>query len=173
MPTSLQKLASEVCGVEVERGLRATCAEPSLYSRLGGEFFHELCHSFYGRVYADSYLREIFSNTTREAAERNQREYLMQTFGDTSEPYRRRKGCTAIIGRHAPYAVDQDTASRWLHHMRGSLQEVHEKNMCDDDCRQMLDDYFRFMAQYIVEGRKLLNPARTVGYYGKHAQGQV
>lgn len=173
MATTLQIAAGAASGVGVDRAMRALQASPSLFCRLGEGFFRSLSSLFYERVYQDPILRELFSNTTREAAERNQREFLLQTFGDPTEPYRQRKGATAIIGRHAPYPVDENGAERWLGHMKQSLVEMREAGVCDDECKEMLEDYFAFMAYYIVEGRKYLNPGRTVGYHGKHVAGQI
>lgn len=55
----------------------------------------------------------------------------------------------------------------------GALREVRRKELCDDETVEALVDYFRFHAYYIVHGRELVNPGRTVGYYGKHSEGEV
>lgn len=120
--------------------------------------------------------RQPCIDRTREAAERNQREYLSQIFGDPRKLYATRKGATAIIGRHAPYSIDRSGAETWLRLMvgrDGALREVHREGLCDDESLDALVDYFQFHAYFIVHGRTLVNTGRTVGYYGKHTEGDA
>jgi truncated hemoglobin YjbI len=172
MPPSLFLLAAASSGISRARAEKATTISPTLHSRLGDTFFAALAAAFYSRVYSDPSFRLLFANTTRDEAERNQREYLAQTFGGP-RAYAARKGVTAIIGRHAPYPVDAAGAGTWLRYMEEALDEGLERGTCDEECREMLADYFQFNAYFIVHGRALCNPGRTVGYYGKHREGEV
>lgn len=144
---------------------RAAC----LYDRLGLEAFKQLSTSFYARVYADvGWFRDIFANTTRDAAIRNQYEFLVEQFGGPPL-YSDRKGHVALLGRHAPYPVTTRAARRWLEHMRAALEET---NAIDEAASESMMGYFRHMASFVVCGRQLVNPARTVGYFGKHDGGK-
>lgn len=163
----LRAQATEASGVPysaVEEALSA-----NLYNRLGWQTLCALSEDFYSRVYSDEqWFRAIFANTTREAAARNQREFLAQEFGGPAL-YRERKGHTAIIGRHGPYAVDARAAERWLQHMHAAVLTVIK----DPEVQILMINYFKHMAWYIVFGKQLVNGMRTVGYYGKHTEGQL
>jgi len=140
-----------------------------LYERLGAEKLAAITEEFYTRVYEDEgWFRAIFANTTKEAAMRNQREFLAQEFGGPAL-YRARKGHTALLGRHAPYEIGHRAAERWVLLMEGAVAAVG----VDGECFGLLMGYFRHMAAFVVFGRELVNPGRTVGYYGKHAEGEV
>lgn len=173
MAPSLFDEAASASGVSRERADAAKSLKPSIFERHGEPFFAALATAFYSRVYGDADFRQLFANTTREAAERNQREFLQQEFGDGRALYKCRKGATALIGRHAPYPVFASGATVWLRYMEDALREVEAVGLCSAEVRMALSDYFRFTAQYIVRGREFVNPARTVGYYGKHTEGQA
>lgn len=140
-----------------------------LYERLGWDVICRLSDEFYQRVYSDEeWFRSIFANTTRAAASRNQREFLAQEFGGPTL-YTDRKGHMAILGRHGPYPVDERAGERWLVHMEGAVNSV----VMDEECRDLLLGYFRHMAWFVVYGQELVSGMRTVGYFGKHREGQV
>lgn len=163
----LRTKATEKSGVPFSAVKAARAAD--LYGRLGWETICALSTEFYDRVYTDeAWFRDIFANTTKEAAMRNQREFLAQEFGGPPL-YRERKGHTAILGRHGPYRVNAVAAERWLTHMGGAVDTVVE----DEECHGLLMDYFKHMAWYIVFGKELVNNQRTVGYFGKHMEGQA
>ncbi|CAN8073145.1 unnamed protein product [Agarophyton chilense] len=166
----MQKLrdqAAQQSGVPYSAVEEARAA--NLYQTLGWDTICALSQAFYDGVYDDElWFRRLFANTTREAAVRNQREFLAQEFGGPPL-YSQRKGHTAILGRHGPYAVDGRAAERWLQHMSAAVNSVVE----EQQLQVLLMRYFRHMAWYIVFGKHLVNGMRTVGYYGKHTEGQV
>ena len=167
----LQKLREEaktMSGVSHEAVEKARTSK--LFDRFGLETFKALSTSFYDRVFEDKgWFRNIFANVTKEAAIQNQFEFLVQEFGGPNL-YAQRKGYTALLGRHGPYAITEQAATRWLEHMFGALDSTTQ---FDEDARQILRNYFRFMSAYIVIGKTLINSNRTVGYFGKHKQGEV
>lgn len=141
----------------------------NLYERLGWDTFCRLAEDFYSRVFSDEdWFRDIFANATRDAAVRNQSEFLAQEFGGP-QLYRERKGHTAILGRHGPYPLSERAAERWLEHMGGAVASV----VVDAESRDLLMGYFNHMAWYIVYGHELVSGMRTVGYFGKHKEGEV
>ena len=170
---SLHDMAAEKSGVSRERGEAAGKMQPSIFERHGEAFFKALACEFYERVYADAVFRQLFANTTREAAIRNQWEMLSQTFGDERRLYEVRKGHLALIGRHAPYPIDEEAGKVWLKHMDSSLKKLRADGLGDDETVDKLVDYFRFTASYVVVGKDWMNPCRTVGYYGRHSEGNV
>lgn len=141
-----------------------------LYDRIGGTKLLLLSENFYARVYADEpWFRDLFAATSQDAAIQHQQDFFAQEFGGPPL-YHRRRGHTAILGRHAPYNIDARAARRWLQIM---LLAIEDTNIDDEDCCQLLVNYFTHMAWYIVFGRKLLNGMRTVGYHNKHQEGHV
>lgn len=163
----LRRRAEELSGypysaVEAARGA-------NLYERVGAERLELMSHRFYDRVYDDEqWFRRLFANTTREAAIQNQVEFLGQEFGGP-RLYEQRKGCTMILGRHGAYGVDGRAAKRWLEHMRAAMGDVG----VEGEESELMKGYFGHMAWYIVFGVELVNGGRTVGYYGKHKEGDV
>lgn len=165
--TSLRANAEAASGVSYAAVELARSS--SLYERIGSEKLAAMSAAFYERVYSDdAWFRGLFANTTRAAATRNQVEFLAQEFGGP-RLYEERKGKTMLLGRHGPYAVDPKAAQRWLTHMEAAVEEV----AIEGEEKQILMGYFRHMAWYVVFGRELVNPARTVGYYGKHREGDI
>lgn len=166
----MQRLRAEA---EAHSGVPYSAVEEAraanLYARLGADTFTRLSAEFYARVYGDeAWFRALFANTTQEAAARNQREFLTQEFGGPPL-YRARKGCTSLLARHGPYAVTHAARHRWLAHMEGACRAA----VGDEQCFALLMAYFRHMAAFVVVGRELVNPARTVGYYGVHREGET
>lgn len=140
-----------------------------LYMRIGAEKLASLSAAFYERVYSDEpWFRALFASTSRAAATRNQVEFHAQEFGGP-RLYEERKGPTMLLGRHGPYAIGKREAERWLALMEAAIDDV----AIVGEEAALLRGYFRHMAWYIVYGRELVNPARTVGYYGKHQEGEV
>lgn len=158
---------------EAESGVPHSAVEEArqakLYERIGRDKLASLSEAFYTRVYADEqWFRGLFANTTRDVAVQNQREFFAQEFGGPRE-YEARKGHTALLGRHGPYAVDENAGRRWLKLMMLAIEDVS----IDGECKQLLSNYMQHMAWFVVHGRKLVSGMRTVGYYGKHAEGQA
>lgn len=163
----LRQLAESECGVPYDAVEEARKA--NLYERIGRDKLALLSEAFYARVYADEeWFRNLFANTTREAAIRNQREFFAQEFGGPRD-YELRKGHTALLGRHGPYAIEENAARRWLELMNLALHDVE----IEGENRRLIWNYLNHMAWFVVHGRKLVNGMRTVGYYGKHREGQV
>lgn len=166
----MQKLKEQA---EAQSGVPFSAVEQArqanIYQTLGADRLSSLSTAFYERVYADeAWFRSLFANTTKEAATRNQKEFLAQQFGGPAD-YQQRKGPAVLLARHGPYAVDARAAPRWLEHMFGAMRDVG----IDGDVGRLMQRYFQHMAWFIVFGRLLVNPGRTVGYFAKHVEGQA
>lgn len=164
---ALHKQAEAMSGIP--RAAVEEARGANLYNRIGAEKLGLISEKFYEGVYnSDGWFRVLFANTTREAATRNQREFLAQEFGGP-RLYEMRKGCTMLLGRHGPYAIDGRAAKRWVEIMEGAVKEAG----VDGEEEKLLVRYFQHMAWVVVFGRELVNPRRTVGYFGKHQLGEV
>lgn len=164
----LRQQSEACCGIPYSAV--ETAKNANLYDRIGRDKLASLSDAFYTRVYDDEdWFRELFANTTKAAAIRNQREFLAQEFGGPRD-YEKRKGHTALLGRHGPYAIDENAGRRWLKLM---LMAVDDVNIEDEECKGLLTNYLKHMVWFVVHGRRLVNGMRTVGYYGKHTEGQT
>lgn len=164
----LRQQSEASCGVPFSAVEAARNA--NLYERIGKDKLASISDLFYTRVYGDDdWFRGLFANTTKAAATRNQREFFAQEFGGPRD-YEKRKGHTALLGRHGPYGIDERAGRRWLELMLAAVDEV---SIEDEECKVLLTDYLKHMAWYVVHGRRLVNGMRTVGYYGKHTEGQT
>ncbi|KAJ7554395.1 hypothetical protein O6H91_06G138300 [Diphasiastrum complanatum] len=144
---SLQQQATGRSGVKEEDAFAID--EVNLYQKLGHQTFVNLSTEFYNRVYADEepWFRSIFANSTKEEAIQNQYEFFIQ-----------RMGHPALIGRHAPYAITEQAAERWLHHMEAALHNVER---IDPDPRNRMLNFFRHTAYFLVAGKEMMNSRRS------------
>ena len=163
----LRSQTASLSGVTYEQSLLATTAlSPPLLTRIGGsDGFHTLASLFYDRVFDDKqnpWFLGIFASSTRSEAIDNQYRFLVETFG--GEPmYKAKKGkYTRLVGRHANYKITTDAAERWLVHMNGAVDE-HEELKQDEEAKEYLKQYFRFMAFYIVVASEYMKDDQLSG----------
>lgn len=161
----LQSKASELSSVAYEESQRVLNLHPSLYDRLGVEGIQHLSRLFYDSVFSDwdnQWFMNIFASSTKEEAIDNQFRFLVQTFGGPSL-YRDKKGkYTRLVGRHANFIMGHAAAKRWMHHMEAAINK-HEGLEQDDEARDALKSYFRFMAHYIVVAKEFMRPDQLTG----------
>jgi hemoglobin len=100
-------------------------AEGTLYDAVGGApFFERLVDRFYERVALDEVLLATYPNPADLSdARRKLTLFLVQYWGGPTT-YHEERGHPALRMRHAPFAIDEDVAGRWLEHMRASLEEL-------------------------------------------------
>jgi len=100
-------------------------AEGTLYDAVGGApFFEGLVDRFYERVALDEVLLSTYPNPADLSdARRKLTLFLVQYWGGPTT-YHEERGHPALRMRHAPFAIDEDVAGRWLEHMRASLEEL-------------------------------------------------
>eukprot|EP00640_Fibrocapsa_japonica_P006651 CAMPEP_0113944878 /NCGR_PEP_ID=MMETSP1339-20121228/37496_1 /TAXON_ID=94617 /ORGANISM="Fibrocapsa japonica" /LENGTH=181 /DNA_ID=CAMNT_0000950221 /DNA_START=103 /DNA_END=648 /DNA_ORIENTATION=+ /assembly_acc=CAM_ASM_000762 len=167
--SQLNLQASKKSGVPFEHA--KMYEEMNIWELLGGEeggaleVFKQISTNFYDRVFNDDqeWFRSIFSAVTRSEATRNQYEFLAEKMGGP-KLYSARKGKSALIGRHGPYAVTDRAAGRWLEHMRAALDDVTATGSLEDDLAEAIWLYLKHTAYYITTGRELINTTRLVGY---------
>ena len=161
----LQREASELSGVSYDESQRALHLHPSLYDRLGLDGILALSRLFYDSVFSDKdnlWFINIFASSTKEEAIDNQYRFLVQTFGGPSI-YQDKKGkYTRLVGRHANFIIGQAAAKRWLHHMDLAMKN-HDGIQHDEEAREALRLYFRFMAHYIVVAKEFMRPDQLTG----------
>lgn len=163
----LQSQTTFLSGVTVEQSrLAITALSPPLLTRVGGEEgFQKLATLFYNRVFNDKqnpWFLGIFASSTRSEAVDNQYRFLVETFGGEAL-YKAKKGkYTRLVGRHANYKITTDAAERWLVHMNGAIDE-HDELKQDEEAKEYLKKYFRYMAFYIVAAKEYMRDDQLSG----------
>jgi len=99
--------------------------EQTLYDAVGGmPFFERLSERFYERVATDEVLLSTYPDPKDlSEARRKLALFLAQYWGGPST-YHEQRGHPALRIRHAPFAIDEDVAGRWLTHMRAAVEEL-------------------------------------------------
>ncbi|WP_293699935.1 globin [uncultured Agrococcus sp.] len=123
----------------------------TLFEAVGGiDFFNDLVHRFYDRVWEDEVMRPMYPQDDREGAEWRLANFLAQYFGGPSE-YSQQRGHPRLRMRHAPFRIDQDARERWLRHMNAALDELEVAPLH----RAEMTDYFERAATAMIN----FNPA--------------
>jgi hemoglobin len=97
----------------------------SLYDAVGGmPFFERLVERFYAGVASDDVLLATYPDPDDLTdARRKLTLFLAQYWGGPST-YHEERGHPALRMRHAPFAIGEDVADRWLRHMRAAVDEL-------------------------------------------------
>jgi hemoglobin len=113
------------------------------FDAVGGmPFFERLVDAFYRRVERDDLLLATYPvPTDLRDARRKLTLFLAQYWGGPST-YHEERGHPALRMRHAPFAIDEDVAGRWLTHMREALEELDPP----EPSRTELLEYFSMAA---------------------------
>ncbi|CAK9225366.1 unnamed protein product [Sphagnum troendelagicum] len=151
---SLQQQATTRSGVKQEDAFAID--EVNLYQRLGRDPFVKLSTNFYNRVYEDEqqWFQSIFANSPKEEAIQNLYEFFIQRMGGGPPLYSQRKGHPALIGRHAPFAITEQAAVRWLEHMQAAIDSTPE---IDPDSRKLMLNFLKHTAYFLVAGKEIMN----------------
>ena len=162
----LRSQTASLSGVTYEESQKWAALSPPLLTRIGGPTgFHTLASLFYDRGFEDKenpWFLGIFASSTKSEAIDNQFRFLVETFGG-EELYKAKKGkYTRLVGRHANYKITTDAAERWLVHMKGAIDE-HDEIKKDEETKEYLYKYFRFMAFYIVVASEYMKDDQLSG----------
>lgn len=127
----------------------STSAAPeptSHYEAMGGRAtFERLVHLFYQGVKDDDLLRPMYPEEDLGPAEDRLRMFLEQYWGGPST-YHEQRGHPRLRIRHAPFAVTQEAADRWLFHMLGAVDQIDLTPEYDAALR----DYLTRAAQFLI-----------------------
>ena len=164
----LRSQTASLSGVAYEESQKWTTLSPPLLTRIGlKNGVHTLASLFYDRVFQDKenpWFLGIFASSTKSEAIDNQFRFLVETFSFGGEElYKAKKGkYTRLVGRHANYKITTDAAERWLVHMNGAIDE-HEELKKDEEAKEYLYKYFRFMDFYIVVASEYMKDDQLSG----------
>lgn len=113
-----------------------------IYTRAGGHaFFERLVDEFYRGVADDPELLALYPqpHDLREARRRLTL-FLVQYWGGPTT-YSDERGHPRLRMRHAPFAIDEAAAARWLAHMRAALDKLIADGL-DDGLAETFWAYF-------------------------------
>ena len=97
---------------------------PTPFEQMGGaDTFEHLVDGFYDRVQRDDVLAPMYPAEDWEGARWRLAAFLAQYWGGPTE-YSDRRGHPMLRARHTPFRVDAEARTRWLTHMRSSLDEL-------------------------------------------------
>lgn len=124
--------------------------EQTFYDAVGGhETFVRLVDTFYAGVAADPVLRRMYPEHDLGPAADRLRMFLEQYWGGPTT-YSQLRGHPRLRQRHAPFPVDHDARTRWLTHMRASMDELAADGTLSPEADAVLWDYLQRAALSMV-----------------------
>ncbi|HEX6587861.1 MAG TPA: globin [Longimicrobiales bacterium] len=119
--------------------------ETDIYARIGEEGFARLVRAFYAQVPDDDILGPMYPPDDMAGAEERLRDFLVGRFGGPPR-YMQRRGHPRLRMRHAPFAIDQAGAQRWLELMDNALRATE----LPADVDAMLRPFFAQIAAMMI-----------------------
>jgi hemoglobin len=124
--------------------------EQTFYDSVGGhETFVRLVDTFYAGVAADPVLRPMYPEQDLAPAADRLRMFLEQYWGGPTT-YSQLRGHPRLRQRHAPFPVDHEARTRWLTHMRASMDELAADGTLSPEADAVLWDYLQRAALSMV-----------------------
>jgi hemoglobin len=115
----------------------------TLYDVVGAmPFFERLVDAFYRRVEEDAVLLTTYPHPDDLRDARHKLTLFLAQYWGGPSAYHDERGHPALRMRHAPFAIDEDAAGRWLAHMRQAVDELDPP----EPCRSELLEYFGMAA---------------------------
>jgi len=122
----------------------------SFYEEVGGRpTFARLVHEFYRGVAGDPALRALYPEEDLGPAEDRLLGFLEQSWGGPTT-YSEQRGHPRLRMRHHPYAVTPTQRDRWLTHMIGAVDLLHDDGTLDETHDLLLRDYLTRAAESMV-----------------------
>jgi len=97
--------------------------ENEVFPAIGEQGFSRLISAFYKQIPYDDILGPMYPKDDLAGAEERLRDFLIYRFGGPAR-YIENRGHPRLRMRHAPFVVDLNARSRWLHLMTNALDQV-------------------------------------------------
>ena len=97
--------------------------EAVIYTILGEVGFTKMVAAFYRRIKTDDLIGPMYPPAELEAAEERLRLFLLFRFGHDPR-YQAKRGHPRLRMRHAPFAIGNAEAERWLELMDAAMDET-------------------------------------------------
>ncbi len=120
-----------------------------LYATLGEAGIAAMVRRFYERVRTDDILGPMYPPDDWEEAERRLRMFLVQRFGGPAT-YGQERGHPRLRMRHAPFAIDEAAAERWLVLMRQAIAAATEAGEVPATVAEQTMPFFRQVALFMI-----------------------
>jgi len=97
--------------------------EAVIYTILGEAGFTKMVAAFYKRIKADDLIGPMYPEEDLAGAEERLRDFLLFRFGNDPR-YQAKRGHPRLRMRHAPFAIGEKEAERWLELMDEAMDET-------------------------------------------------
>ena len=97
--------------------------EAVIYTILGEVGFTRMVAAFYQRVKIDELIGPMYPEEDLAGAEERLRDFLLFRFGNDPR-YQAKRGHPRLRMRHAPFAIGNAEAERWLDLMDAAMEET-------------------------------------------------
>lgn len=97
--------------------------ETVIYTILGEEGFTKMVAAFYKRIKTDDLIGPMYPPEDMAGAEERLRDFLLFRFGNDPR-YQAKRGHPRLRMRHAPFAIGEAEAERWLELMDEAMEET-------------------------------------------------
>jgi len=108
--------------------------EAVIYTILGEAGFTKMVAAFYKRIKTDDLIKPMYPEEDMEGSEERLRDFLLFRFGNDPR-YQAKRGHPRLRMRHAPFAIGEAEAERWLKLMDEAMVETKVPNSIQMDLR--------------------------------------
>ena len=108
--------------------------EAIIYTILGEAGFTKMVSAFYKRVKVDDLIGPMYPEEDLVGAEERLRDFLLFRFGKDPR-YQEKRGHPRLRMRHAPFAIGEAEAERWLELMDSAMDETNVPKSIQMDLR--------------------------------------
>ncbi len=98
--------------------------EAIIYTILGEAGFTKMVSAFYQRIKTDDLIGPMYPEEDLVGAEERLRDFLLFRFGNDPR-YQQKRGHPRLRMRHAPFAIGEAEAERWLELMDAAMDETN------------------------------------------------
>lgn len=135
-----------------EIGVRppATKPHPGFLHQLGEERFHKLVFDHYAllRTSDVKHLFPIFDDDDFAEAQKHAFDFLIQESGGP-DYFRQNRGESQMVGRHAPFRIDEEGRKVWLSLYTGLLEALVDEGV-KEEYIQSFWDYLDIFSMWMV-----------------------
>ena len=108
--------------------------EAVIYTILGEEGITKMVAAFYKRIIKDDLIGPMYPADELPEAEERLRDFLLFRFGNDPR-YQAKRGHPRLRMRHAPFAIGEAEAVRWLELMDEAMNETNVPNSIQVELR--------------------------------------
>ena len=128
----------------------ATKPHPAFLHALGEERFHKLVSDHYESIRKSdiAFLFPIFDDDDFEQAKTNAFDFLIQESGG-SDYFKQHRGESQMVGRHAPFRIDEKARISWLSLYKVLLEELVNEGI-NEEYIQSFWNYLDIFSMWMV-----------------------